>query len=318
MVVLVTGSTGRVGLHLVNALLTKKERVRILVRKNSKIQKFKEKNAEIFYGDLLDKASLEKALNGVDVVYHLAAVVGYLPPKKLVYNVNVVGTKNLFDAVNKNKVKKVIFLSSTAVYGKKLAEIPANENTLCKPTDYYGWTKLQAEVIARKNKAIILRSVDVYGGGFEEGYYFVFSQLEKGKLPILGNGENFIQYIHINDLIRAMLLARTKGVPGEVYVVAGKDVMTQKDLFKLICKYLNVAPPKKHISIVFAKLLAYAHLFRAKVNRKKPKLIPEYISKLVANRKFDISKAKRELGYKPKVGYNMGIQKMIEEYKFNK
>ncbi len=272
-------------------------------------------NVEVFYGDLLDKESLKKAVEGADVIFHLAAIVDYLAPKDLMFKVNVVGTKNLLDV---SKGKKFIYLSSTAVMGKKFKELPANEENPCHPSNFYGKTKLEAEKLVKEAGGIIIRSTDVFGPGFREGYNFIISGLERGELPIIGDGKNFIHWIHVNDLIQALLLAKNLGKPGEVYIVAGKEIKTLKELWNLLCKYLNVKAPKKHVSKIVAKTLAHSKLLKGKILKERPELIPEYIDKITSNRTFDISKAKIELGFDPQIGYDEAAREMIEEYKKEK
>ena len=308
--ILLTGASGRIGRHLVDALLKDGEDVRVLIK--GKMIEFE--NVETFYGDLLDIESLKKAVNGVDVIYHLAAITDYLAPKDLMWKVNVLGTRNLLEV---SKGKKIIYLSTTAVMGKKLKEMPANENTPCHPSNYYGKTKLEAEKLVKENGGIIIRSADVIGpDSFVNDV--VISKLEEGKLPFIGDGKNFIHYIHINDLIQALLLAKKIGKPGEVYIIAGKDVRTQKDCWDLICKYLNVPPPTKSVSASLAMIQAYSKLLKFKINKRQPSLIPEYIEKITANRTFDISKARKELGFDPKISYEEAAKEMVEEYKKSK
>ena len=288
--------------------LSKNEEVRVLVHKDmAKIE-----NVEVVYGDLLDKTSLEKALKDVDTIYHLAAVVDYLAPKDVLFKVNVLGTKNLVELAGN---KKIIYLSSTAVMGRKLKEMSANENTPTNPSNYYGWTKLQAEELVRKNRGIIIRSAQIFGPGFSEEYNLIISKLEEGKLPITGDGKNFIHWIHIDDLIQALLLAKDRGKLGETYLVAGKEVKTLKDLLNLLCKYLEIDPPKKQVSKFMTKIGAYYNVLKWKVGGKKPKLIPEYIEKMTANRTFDISKAREVLGFDPQVSYDQATREMVGEYK---
>ncbi len=239
-IILITGASGRVGKRLVKELC-KKEEVRVLIHENM----VDIENVETMYGDLLDKNSLEKALKDVDVVYHLAAVVDYLAPKELVFKANVLGTKNLVELAEN---KKIIYLSSTAVMGRKLKEMSANEETPPNPSNYYGWTKLQAEELIRKSRGIIIRSPDVFGPGFTEGYNLIISKLEDETFPMIGDGRNFIHWIHIDDLIQALVLAKENGKQGETYIVAGKEVKTLKELLGLLCKYLGVEPPKKQTS----------------------------------------------------------------------
>lgn len=310
MAILVTGASGRIGRHLVNALMKEGENVRVFI-----IDKTVEAdNIETFYGDILNIESLKKAVDGVDVIYHLAAIVDYLAPQDLMYKVNVLGTRNLLEV---SKGKKIIYLSTTAVMGKKLKDMPANENTPCHPSNYYGKTKLEAEKLVKENGGIILRSADVIGpDSFVNDV--VISKLEEGKLPFIGDGKNFIHYIHINDLIQALLLVKEKGRPGEVYIVAGKDVRTQKDCWNLICKYLNVSPPTKSVPVYLAKIQAYSKLLKFKINKEQPSIIPEYVEKITANRTFDISKARKELGFNPQISYEEAAQEMVEEYKKSK
>jgi nucleoside-diphosphate-sugar epimerase len=311
MVILITGGTGRIGKHLVNALVNQGEKVRVLVRKGM----IENENVEVFYGDILNKESIKKAVDGVDVIYHLAAIVDYLAPKDLMFNVNVIGTKNLLEV---SKAKKFIYLSSTAAMGKKLKEIPANENTPCHPSDFYGKTKLDAEKLVKESGGTIIRSADVFGPGFREGYDYLIEGLESGNLPIIGDGKNFIQWIHINDLIQALILAKENGNSGEVYIVAGKEVKTFNECVELLTKYLQVEPPKKHVSKFLAKTKVNFNMLKAKVKKERPKVISEYVEKITANRSFDISKAKKELGFEPKVSYEDAAREMVEEYKSKK
>src|SRR3989344_1766922 len=262
--ILVTGGAGRVGKHLVSALLEKKFSVRVFERKAAAARQ--RKNLEFFYGDITKKEDCEQAMKGAHIVFHLAAIVDYLAPKKLVYDVNVNGTRNIVEAAKKVGAK-IIFLSSTAAMGKKLPHLPANEKTGCRPTDFYGQTKLEAEKIVKEAGGIIVRSVDIVGPGFEEGYYNVIEKISEGKMQIIGDGKNLIHYIHISDLVKGLLLAMAK---------------------------VNVV--------------------KAKLKRARPNFIPAYVDKIVANREFDISKAREELGFEPKVSADEQAREMVEEY----
>ena len=308
MIDLVTGASGRIGRHLIPALLKSGDKVRALVRETM----IDNENVEIFYGDLLDKESLEKAVKGADTVFHLAAITDYLAPKEDMYKVNVIGTKNLLEA---SKGKKFIYLSSTAVMGNKFKELPLDENTKCNPSNYYGKTKLEAEKLVLDAGGIVIRSPDVFGSGFTEGYDFVLSGLERGELPIIGDGKNFIQWIHVSDLVQALILAKVLGKPGQVYLVAGKEFKTLKELFELLCNDLGVEPPKKSSSSFFAKAKAHSSVLKGKISKVKPELIPEYIDKITANRTFDMSKAKKDLGFDPQVGYEESAKEIVEDYK---
>lgn len=298
MTILVTGGTGRVGRHLVNALLKTGESVRVLVRK--RMTEFE--NVEIVYGDVLDKESLVKAVEGVDTVYHLAASVDYSSPDDTMYKVNVIGTKNLLEVF---KGSKFIYLSTTAVLGKKL-NTPANESTPYNPSNFYGKTKMEAEKFVKENNGIIIRSPDILMPRFTEGYDAVFSKLLEGTMQIIGDGKNFIDYVYVTDLIQALLLAKEKGKNGEIYIVAGKGVKTQKECLEIAARYLNVEPPTKHVSVFTARLYS-------RIKRNKD-FIPEHVEKIIRNRTYDTSKAQKELGFDPKIDLDTAIKMMVENY----
>ena len=295
---LVTGATGRIGRHLVNALISKGEKVRVLIR--DRMTEFE--NVETFYGDLIDKEALKKAVEGIDTIFHLAAVVDYSASDDQMYQVNVEGTKNILEVFKGNKL---IYLSSTAVLGKKLKS-PADESTPYSPSNFYGKTKMEAEKFVKANNGIVVRSPDVLMPRFTEGYDMIFSKLMEGRMPIIGDGKNFIDYIYITDLIQALLLAMEKGKKGEIYMVSGKGVKTQKECLEIASKFLNVEPPKKHVS-------AFSALLSSKIRRKKD-FTPEYVEKILRNRTYDITKAKNELGFDPKIDLETAIKLMVENY----
>ena len=308
---LVTGATGRVGKHLVEALIKTGQKAIALTRNET----VEISGIEIFHGDLLDIGSLKKAVRGVDTIFHLAATVDYLATKKTFSAVNVVGTRNLLQASNG---RKLIYLSSTAAMGKKLLEIPASEKTQCNPSDFYGQTKLEAELLVRSEGGIVIRSADIIGPGFTEGYDFVLSRISEGKMVIPGNGENFIQWVHIDDLVQALLLAKEKGKPGELYIITGNEKRTLNDCLRLLAKYLGANPPSNHISKNLAMILINCRLLKAKLSKEKPTALKEYIEKMTANRSFDISKAVNELSFVPGVDYDSAVKEMVIEYRHSK
>jgi nucleoside-diphosphate-sugar epimerase len=231
------------------------------------------------------------------------------------YDVNVEGTRNM---LIHSKAKKFIYLSTTSVYGKRMKENPARESTPFNPYNFYGRTKILAEKLVREKGGIILRSPVIYGEGFNEGFGTVLSQLEKGKMPIIGGGNNLIQWIHISDLVQALLLAKDNGKPGEIYLVAGKEVKTQKELFSILAKCLGAKEPSKNVSKMLALSLAHYSVLSSRIKGKKSKLLPDHINRIASDRTFDISKAEKELGFNPRIGYEAGAKEIVAEYLRNK
>jgi nucleoside-diphosphate-sugar epimerase len=306
--ILVTGASGHLGTPLVKELLKQGEEVRILV-KNADVNA---SDAEAVRGDLLDIDSVRSAVDGADVIYHLAAIVNYgSVPKKLMHDVNVNGTRNLLEC---SKAKKFIYQSSTAVYGNRMKDNPANENTPFNPSNYYGQTKAMAERLILEKGGIVLRSPAIYGPGFNTGFDYVLSQIEKGKMRIIGSGNNLIQWVYIDDLIRALILAKEKGKQGEAYLISGKEARTQRQLFSLLAGCLKVAPPDRSVSEFLANSMAYCAMLAARLKGENAKITPEQVSRITSDRLFDLSKAQRELGFNPKVSYEQGAREIVDEY----
>jgi nucleoside-diphosphate-sugar epimerase len=295
MAILVTGATGRIGKHLVKALLERNEQVRILVRGNEKIDF---ENVEVIYGDITDRETVRKAMDGCDTVYHLAALVDYLAPKDIMYKVNVLGTKNVAELGE----------------GYNPKDNPITENTPCKPSNLYGRTKYFAEKYILEADGIVIRAPIVFGKEFTNGFYEMFSLLQDNKFPLVGSGKNFIHWIHVNDLVNALLLAMDKGKSKEIYLVAGKEVKTLRELLEITCKFLNTNMPTKTASKTLVSLAARYKVFISSLTKEKPMLIPAYVDKLVSNRTYDIEKSERELGFKPQMDYEAGIKEMVEEF----
>ncbi|NYZ76293.1 NAD-dependent epimerase/dehydratase family protein [Candidatus Micrarchaeota archaeon] len=317
---LVTGAGGRLGKHLLNLLLEKKARVRVLARAGAEVSF--PRGVEVFPGDITHPITLFDAVRGVDVVFHLAALVDYVSSEKRLFDVNVEGTKNLLKvcAEAAPNLQRFVYCSSTSVMGKELAEIPANEKTECLPTDNYGFSKLMAEKAVLEYKKrfpiVIMRPAVIYGEGFDEGYFPVLKLIKHNRMRIIDSGNNVIPFVHAEDVVKALLLAaESKKAPGHIYIIAGAEQMTQKEVFEIAARELGVKPPHQHIPHFLAEFgiqLSYPLSF---LGWRKTRVDLENLAVLSSHRIFDISKAKRELGYSPSVRLGEGIKEMAEYYK---
>jgi nucleoside-diphosphate-sugar epimerase len=302
MTILVTGATGKVGRHLMNALTKGQEKVRILIR--NKMTEFE--NVEVFYGDINDRDSVRKAAESVDTIFHLAAEVDSSASEDMMYKVNVVGTSNILEL---SKTKKFIYLSTTSVLGKSVKE-PIDESAPYKPQSFYDKTKMEAEKLVRGNGGMVLRSPDAFMPLFG-GLDIMFSKVHDGTMPIIGDGKNFVDFIHINDLIDALMLVKERGRSGETYNVCGKDFKTQNEYLSIISKCMGVEPPKKHVSIISARISLIGNIFKKDEGKK---FMAEYIDKIVRNRTYDLAKAKSDLGFEPKIDIETSIGELAEDF----
>jgi nucleoside-diphosphate-sugar epimerase len=294
--VLVTGGCGRIGRQLVRSLREKGDRITVIDFKHGDVEGVKYITAPI--GEITD-------LGKVDIVYHLAASINYGLSKEELSKRNVLPTAQLLGLCQ--ECKQFIFMSTTSVYGE--SEEAIDEEAETNPYSNYGWSKLQAERIVRTSGVpyTILRSSQVYGPNFEEGYNKVLRKIQEGAMKILGDGTNYIPLVHVNDLIDALLLVRNKKPAlNQVFNVDGGYHKTQEEFMNLAAKMLGVEPPSSHIHPLLAGMVA-------RLTGKGGDIV-EYMDKLTKNREISIEKI-RNIGFRPGVDLEKGIMEVVDSFR---
>jgi nucleoside-diphosphate-sugar epimerase len=310
----VTGATGRLGKHLVAALLSRGKEVKALVmNKEEKLPQ----GVLLHVGDITKPDTLSGLVGKKDTVFHLAAVIDDGSGDQPSYNVNVLGTQNVLDACKGNDVARFVFVSSISVFGE-LESVPADENCQKNPVSRYGKSKLLAEeIVMRKWKdvpSVIIRPAMIYGPGFDEGYLPVFKMLEQKRMPIIGDGKNRIPLIHISDVIEALLLvSEAEDAVRYDFNIVGPGYPTQGELLSMACKELGVEEPTRSIPLGVAQAMLPMLSALGKV-----KLSQENLAQLTRDRAFDASKIKKKLGFVPKVSLSQGIKEMVAYYRERK
>lgn len=306
MKVLITGATGFVGQKLVEYLSAQGLDIRVLVRDPAKAKEFSSK-IEIFRGDVTEIESLYKATKDIDSVFHLAGVVGYSrAQRKIMEDVNVQGTQNVIDAMEKNKVRKILHFSSVVAVGASFTPTPINEDidfNLHHLNLGYFETKLAAEIKVKnafkqgKFDAVIVNPSTIYGyGDATKGSRKFQIKAAQGKLPVYPPGG--VNVIAVEDICECTLKAWKIGRSGERYILSGEN-LTLKSLFELIAKEANVEPPKIPLPKNFLLAAGKIGDLMEKINRKGP-MNSENAWTSVLYHWFDNSKAKRELQLNPK------------------
>ncbi len=276
--VMVTGSDGFIGSNLVAELRRRKAQV-ACVDKDSGV-------------DITDRSSFYAVMEGVKYLFHMA-VLPYGPcslfPRECV-NVNIIGTMNVIEAACDDKVKKVVYSSASAVYGD--SEFIVDERHPLNVGSLYGASKLMGELMVRnlceKNGVdyIILRYMNVYGQGQKNGLIPVMlNGINKGTPPtIYGDGSQSFDFVHVDDVVQANILAAESRVTGEAFNIGGDDERTIKEVVDM--------------------MLEMAH----------SGLMPIYkpVEGLQVKRRVGSSqKARGMLGYNPKVEFNEGIKELM-------
>jgi nucleoside-diphosphate-sugar epimerase len=257
MKVLVTGGTGFTGKALVRRLLDEGHQVVALDYKEGiKTREIQDWGAEVVIGSVVDKAIVERCMDGIEVVHHLAAAFRELDvPNQYYYEVNVDGTRNVLEAALQQQVKKFIYCSTCGVHGN-IDHPPGGEEAPIQPADYYQQTKYEAEPVVLEYfnkglKTVILRPAAIYGPGDPERFFMIFKRVAGGKFPMFGNGKTYYHPLYIDNLVDAFMLAMEAGKgEGQAYLIADNDYVAIKELVKAVGRAMNIDVKIPHYPVM--------------------------------------------------------------------
>lgn len=314
---LVTGATGHIGFALLKELVGAGETVRILIRKDSR--QFDGIECEKVYGDVTDPAALEKAFEGVDVVYHLAGIIDINADQEdKIWNVNVGGTKNVVAACEKCGVRRLVYASSVDAFR------PLPDNQLMREVDKfnpdeldgtYAKTKATAtQFVLDEVKAGKIDAVITHPGACIGPYDFKVSNVGEmvrmfmnGSFPVTLNFGAY-NFVDIRDVAHGMYMAAQKGGKGECYILCAEEPISVDGFIKATAAACGKKAPKFPLTYGFAKAVAPLAEVYYKAAKKTPLFTRYSIRKLVSNCNFSIEKAKNELGYSP-----MSVQQSVND-----
>ena len=321
MRVALTGASGYTGGRLLEALRARGDEVAVLVRPESVSEGIRAQASRLVEGRLGDAEAAARLVEGADAVLHVAAVyrtAGH--PDSYYREVNVVGTERLLEAAVRQGVRRFVHTSTVGVHGH-VENPPADESAPMAPGDIYQATKAEAEILAldfhrrRGLPVAVVRPGAIYGPG-ETRFLKLFRAIARGRYAIVGTGRTFYHPVYIDDLVTGFLLAleRPEAV-GESFLVCGPSYVSQQDLAALIAKHTGgrVLPfriPARPIQ--WAGDLVEALCVPLGL---EPPLHRRRVDFWTKSRAFTIEKARRLLGYQPKVDVEEGIARTAAWYR---
>lgn len=320
--VLVTGATGFTGGYLAEELVNQGFSVRALSLPKQDTNKLEKIGVEIVYGDLTKKDTLAVAVEGVDTVYHIAAIFREQNvPKQYFFDVNVGGTKNLLESALEANVRRFVHCSTVGVQGE-IKNPPAKEEDPYNPGDVYQDSKVEGEKLALsffkehpEIEGVVFRPVGIYGPG-DTRFLKIFKFVNSGKFRMIGNGEVLYHLTYVTDLAKGIILCgQRKEAVGQVFTLGGDQYVTLNEYVKLLAEALKVPAPKKRVPLapmMVAAVLCEALCYPLRI---QPPIYRRRLEFFVKDRAFDISKAKKLLGYNPTVDLKTGLKKTAEWYK---
>ncbi len=318
----VTGGNGFLGSHLVETLVKRGYEVTCLVRKTSDLTWLKDLKIKYVYGDLgLGDQGLSEGLQNADIVFNLAGKVMALSRDEY-FQVNSAGPEILAQtAVKVNpKLKRVVFTSSLAVQGPGTGRTPTDETWGGKPVTWYGESKLEMEkrVLPFKNQIpiTIVRPGPIYGPR-DYAFLDVFKTMKNGfRIDVYGKPK-ILNMAYVQDIVDGIILAGEKDVAsGEIFLLGDSKNYDWDEIMVLLGQTLGKKGLKIAIPVSIIYLVAGISELIAKIRRKPVMLnlqkVPEMIQ---TNWAFSVGKARKMLGYEPKVDLARGFQLTLEWYK---
>lgn len=331
--VLVTGASGFIGSHLVEALVADGCAVRSLVRPGDPADHLRGVATEVVRGDLRDRESLRRAAAGVTGVYHLAAISRHdaRVPDAEYTAVNVAGTRNLLDAAWEAGVRRLVYTATIEAVGLSRDGRPLTEDTPQEPRNIYGRTKLEGEQLVRAAAAaggletVVVRPPMTYGPREPILCQRLFRVIRRGWYPLVGSGQALTEFCYVKNQVAGLRLAAARGRNGGVYFISDERSYPITEVVAAIAAELGVRVRTPHLPVAAAYALGWGLEALARVLPFYPFVIPQtgrppFSRKTVAwtseSRLYcDISRARRELGYQPAYSLADGIRETVRWYR---
>jgi farnesol dehydrogenase len=319
---LITGASGFTGDRLARRLAADGSALRCLVRSEAAAADLTARGIEAVIGDIRDKESVKRAVEGCNRVFHLAAYARNWAADPNTYTcVNVIGFVNVAEAALEQSVHRFVLTSSSVVSGPT-GKAVADETTPGSRADFfteYEKSKYSAEreaavFLDRGLPLVVVRPTRVYGPGrLTEGnsVTIMIDKFLRGRFPfLLDGGRQTGNYVYIDDVIEGHLRAMTDGRIGEVYILGGENSRL-RDFFAVVSEVSGRNAPRLPMPPGLARTVARMELGKAKLSGLYPLITPGWVDTFLADWAYSSEKAKAELGYSGR-GLKEGIKLTVE------
>ena len=321
MKALVTGGTGFIGSHLVEALIQRGIEVRCLLRKSSDLKWISHLPVEYAWGDCRDKASLKEPVKGVDFIFHSAGVTKAVK-EEIFYEINAHGTENLIQACLEQNpgLRKFVYLSSQAAAGPSRIGDRKKESDPCEPVSAYGRSKKRGEELAldhaHRLPLLILRPSAVYGPRERDIYVFL-KFLSKGINPCLAPPDQRLSLCYVRDVVQAALLGAEAQTPaGEIFFIADGQDYSIESVGDTFAQALGIHTFRFCVPRWLVMGMASFSEYVSRISRR-PTLISRGKAEEMVQKNWvcDITKAKTVLGFVPGTLLTEGARLSVDWYR---
>jgi nucleoside-diphosphate-sugar epimerase len=326
MVALVTGASGFVGSHVLDALRARGEPMRALARSPAAAQELRDGGVEVLLGDVRDPRVLASAVRGMDVVYHCAAGVGPAFSPRDIYDIGLSGVRNLLEGLRQAGSGRAVLLTSVNVLGTRNLDSATEEFPCRRSGDASADVKVAIEALAWEYAqrhgvdVTVLRPGLIYGPRDRHNLPRMMQALRRGKFAFIGSRDNVAPIVYISDVVKALLLAgQTQASRGRAYHVTDGTRTTNGQFIDHLAELLDCPPPRKVLpyAVPYLACVCFEWLSQMRLYRGQPPIVRNTLRHLGTSRFFSIERATKELGYVPLVPYQEGLNiavKWIEEH----
>jgi nucleoside-diphosphate-sugar epimerase len=278
--------------------------------------------ATLIAGSVTDSDQVNHVMAGCQLVYHLASPFGdILQPKKAYWDIEVNGTRNVLEAARRHGIRRVVHCSTQGVHGI-IDRPPGNEDSPVAPRDYYCYSKAEGERVCQEfiqngMDVVIVRPTSVYGPGDTRGWLKLYRMVARGWFLMIGNGRTLNHPIYVENLVDVFeLIAENPAAKGRVYLAGDEEPLTLTDLIQQVGATLG-----SNVRIIRfpSYQLAWAAAFAIEMLTRslgiKPPVFRRRLSWFKTNRAFRIDRARKELGYRPRVSLSDGLARTALWYR---
>jgi nucleoside-diphosphate-sugar epimerase len=291
-----------------------------MVRREKAMPKISAAGAQPVLADLTDRASVRKAVQGTDGVYHIAAAFRQTSVADSYFqDINVEGTRNILDACVELRIPRVVHCSTVGVISDS-ETIPADETTPYAPADIYQESKKQGESLALdyfrsgKLSGLVIRPAMIYGPG-DTRTLKLFKWVRERKFFYVGPGSAHVHFIDVRDLARAFELAMERvDLNGKIYIIAGERAFKLREMVGEIARFFNVPPPRLHLPVKPMQWLGTACEAVCKPLAISPPIFRRRVDFFTKERYFDSSRARSDLGFEPTQSSKAEIREICRWY----
>lgn len=315
--ILVTGATGFLGKYLVEQLLSTGYEVLALGRNEKAGQKLAEMGASFCKGDFTDKEGCSAYFENVDYVIHAGALSTVWGSWDSFYNINVIGTRNVCELCMEHNIKRMVYISSPSIYSGKVHRFDIRENDYDSRNElnYYIKSKIMSEEIVQKFQAeglytVVIRPRGLFGIGDTSLIPRILKANQKIGIPLFNKGKNYVDITCVENVAyAAMLCVQAENISGEVFNISNGEPMQFKEILELFMK--SIEGKARYLKLPFGLVYGIASfletIYRTFHIKGEPALTRYTVCTLAFSQTLNISKAKKMLGYEPKITIAEGI-----------